>query len=174
MPVHSKKTLLWRFNVAGNSNTYLGLHVKSPNVTKFGVSWHGLFNIPQYEISRKSSSGSCADTCGETDGRTDITKLIGAFRNRAEAPKNKHLNYYPLYFVRLTELLAVNVVLKIYSTAVISYIFAVSTTIFIITIVATIFYFGVLDWTLWCLIYTNQAENSCFVHNFGFPFFVTC
>jgi hypothetical protein len=101
-------------------------------------------------------------------------KLIGAFRNRAEAPKNKHLNYYQFYFVRLTELLAVIVVSKIYSTAVISFIFAVSTTVFVIVIIATIFYFGVLNQNLWYLIYKNQAENSCFLHNFVFPFFVAC
>ena len=101
-------------------------------------------------------------------------KLIGAFSNRAKAPKNKHLNYYPLYFVRLSELLAVIVVLKIYCTAIISFIFAVSTTVIVIVIIATIFHFGVLNQNLWCLIYKNQAENCCFVHNFGFPFFVTC
>ena len=70
-------------------------------------------------------------------------KLIGAFRNSAEAHENKHLNYYPLYFVRLTEILAVIVVLKIYSPTVIS--FAVTTTVTVIVIIATIFYFGVLN-----------------------------
>ena len=86
-------------------------------------------------------------------------KLIDAFRNRAEAPKNKHLNYYQFYFVRLTELLAVIVVSKIYSAAVISFIFAVSTTVFVIVIIATIFYFGVLNQNLWCLIYRVSQEE---------------
>jgi hypothetical protein len=73
------------------------------------------------------------------DGRTDMMKLISAFLNRAEAPKNKHLNYYPLYFVRLTELLAVIVILKIYSTPVISFIFAISTTVFVLLLLRRYF-----------------------------------
>ena len=108
-------------------------------------------------------------------GRPDIMKLIGAFRNRAEATKNKYLNCYALYFVTLTEFLAVIVVLKIYSTAVISCSFAVSITVVVVVVVvvvvATIIYFGVLNQNFWGLIHKNRAGNSCFVHNFGFPFF---
>jgi hypothetical protein len=34
------------------------------------------------------SSGSSAGICGEIYGRTDMTKLIGVFRDYANAPKN--------------------------------------------------------------------------------------
>jgi len=33
-------------------------------------------------------SGSRVVPCGQTDGPTDMTKLIAAFRNSANAPKN--------------------------------------------------------------------------------------
>jgi hypothetical protein len=38
------------------------------------------------------SSGSRVFPCGQTDRRTDMTKLIVAFRNFANAPKNSGLN----------------------------------------------------------------------------------
>jgi len=34
------------------------------------------------------SSDSLIVPCGQTDGRTDMTKLIDSFRNFAKAPKN--------------------------------------------------------------------------------------
>jgi len=102
-------------------------------------------------------------------------KLIGTFRDRAETSKNKPLNYYLLYFVRLAELLAVIVVLKIYGTVDIICSFAFSTVVFVIVIITVISYFGALNQNLWGLIYTkNQRENSCFVQNFDFPFFFIC
>jgi urease accessory protein UreF len=36
------------------------------------------------------SSGSRVVPCGQTDGRTDMTKLRVAFRNSAKAPKNSY------------------------------------------------------------------------------------
>jgi hypothetical protein len=36
------------------------------------------------------SNGSRVVQCGQTDGQTGIMKLIVAFRNFANAPKNKH------------------------------------------------------------------------------------
>jgi len=38
------------------------------------------------------SSGSRVVPCGEKDGRTDMTKLIVAFRNSANAPKNCYIS----------------------------------------------------------------------------------
>jgi len=35
---------------------------------------------------RNLSSGRRADTCGQTDRRTDVTHLTGAFREYANAP----------------------------------------------------------------------------------------
>ena len=43
----------------------------------------------EYQISSNPSGGSRIVLCGRTDGRTDITKLIVAFRNFVNAPKNK-------------------------------------------------------------------------------------
>ena len=39
---------------------------------------------PQDQISQKSSSGSRADICGQTEERTNRTTLIGAFRDVSE------------------------------------------------------------------------------------------
>jgi len=38
---------------------------------------------------QNTSSGSRADTCGQTDGRTDMSKPIDASRKYANMPKNK-------------------------------------------------------------------------------------
>ena len=39
------------------------------------------------KFHEKSSSGSRAVPCGRTDGHTDMTELIDAFRNFGNAPK---------------------------------------------------------------------------------------
>ena len=52
------------------------------------------FEILSREFSRgsnikfyvNSSSGSRADTCGRTDGRTDMTKVKGSFHDYTKAP----------------------------------------------------------------------------------------
>jgi len=44
------------------------------------------------------SNGSWVVPCGRTDGRTDVTKLIVAFRNFAEAPNNKRTKQTPRIF----------------------------------------------------------------------------
>jgi len=40
------------------------------------------------KFDENPSNGSRVVPCGPTDGRTDITKLIVAFRNFAKGPKN--------------------------------------------------------------------------------------
>jgi len=45
--------------------------------------------ILRYQISRKSVQWECVVLCGRIDRRTDMTKLIVAFRNFANASKNE-------------------------------------------------------------------------------------
>jgi hypothetical protein len=40
------------------------------------------------KFNQNSFSGSRVVPCGRTDGQTDMTKLIAAFRNFANAPNN--------------------------------------------------------------------------------------
>jgi len=40
-----------------------------------------------FKFHENPSSGSRVVSCGQTDGQTDMTKLIVAFRNFANAPK---------------------------------------------------------------------------------------
>lgn len=109
------------------------------------------------------------------DGRADIMKLIGAFRNRTGAYRNEQLKYYPLYFVRLIELFSV-IVTKICSNTITSLRFSVSTTVVIVNFKIKVFYFGTINQNLWGLIYTckNRAVNYFFVHSVAFPLYVTC
>ena len=78
--------LLWRLLVVGNNETYFGPHVKCPIfsiLSIFGSSrqiFVKVFNIKCYE---NPSSGSRADTYG----RTDVMKLVDAFRQYAIASK---------------------------------------------------------------------------------------
>jgi hypothetical protein len=58
-----------------------------PILTEFG--FFGRYSRKSYNIKFEASpsSGSRADVGGEIDGRTDMTKLIGAFRDYDDAPK---------------------------------------------------------------------------------------
>jgi hypothetical protein len=74
MPCHSERALIWRFNIAGNNETYLGL-VKwliflsdSNQILNFSV---GFRKSIKYKILQKSFLSSCDDTCGQKDGWTD-------------------------------------------------------------------------------------------------------
>lgn len=53
--------------------------------TKFGVSRQIFMNVPNIKFDGNVSSGSRADT----DGQTDVTKLTGAFLDYANAPTNQ-------------------------------------------------------------------------------------
>jgi len=44
---------------------------------------------PNIKFNDNPPSGSRVATCGRTDVQTDITKLTVAFRNFANAPKNR-------------------------------------------------------------------------------------
>jgi len=75
---------------------FIGLHVKYP-LFLFDCNDTWIFStnfrkIPKYQISRKSThwDPSCSmQTDERTDGRTNMTKLIVAFRNFANAPTNE-------------------------------------------------------------------------------------
>jgi hypothetical protein len=54
---NSTISLLWRFNVAGNSKTYLRVHVKCPTSTKFGIS-RRFHKSPQYQCHINLSVGA--------------------------------------------------------------------------------------------------------------------
>jgi hypothetical protein len=57
-----------------------------PFIRIFGFSQRILVKVLYTKSHRKPNSGSRTDKCGQTDGRTDIMKVIGAFRDYANAP----------------------------------------------------------------------------------------
>jgi hypothetical protein len=48
-------------------------------------------NTQKIEFNENLSSGSRVVPYGQTDGRTDMTRLIVAFRNFADAPNNNRV-----------------------------------------------------------------------------------
>ena len=78
---------------------YIGLHVKWPLIwfdfnLNNGFSSHVFETSSNLKFHENSSSGSRVFPCG----RTDMTKLIAAFRNYANAPKNStHLTVIKRY-----------------------------------------------------------------------------
>jgi hypothetical protein len=86
--VVSKTKHIWRFYFAGDNETCVVLHVMCPIRTKFRLFLQIFIKTPNIKFYESPFSASRTDTCGKTDGRTDTTKLIGAFREFAKAPKN--------------------------------------------------------------------------------------
>jgi hypothetical protein len=79
---HSKRALVWRFNVADDNTTYFGLHAKCSILTKFGFLRHIFHRSPKYQSSRKSVQWeSPLHGDRRTDGRLGMTKATGAFRD---------------------------------------------------------------------------------------------
>ena len=83
---------LWRFCVAGNKTLFLGLNVEFPKFLsdrkEISIFCTDLDASLQYEIPRKSIQ--CVSSWYM---RTDMTKLIGAFRLCADAPEMCEYNY---------------------------------------------------------------------------------
>jgi hypothetical protein len=58
-----------------------------------------LENYSSTKYHENPSSWSRVVPCWRRDGQTDMTKLIGAFRNFANAPKNKHNLFHTIYIL---------------------------------------------------------------------------
>jgi hypothetical protein len=78
---------------------YVGAHVKKPpfslsDFKKLEFSRQFFEKYSNIKFHENPSSGSRAVACGQRGGRTDMTKQIVAFRNFANAPKNRaHVTY---------------------------------------------------------------------------------
>jgi hypothetical protein len=83
------------------SEMFISLHVKYPLcLSDFNETWLFSTDFQKHsniKFHENPSSGSRVVPCGRTDRRTDMTHLIAAFRNLANAPKNlvivAHLQY---------------------------------------------------------------------------------
>lgn len=82
MAYHSKRALLWLFNVAGSSKTYQGLDVKCRYLLCQTVPIYAIFG----SFSHKFSTSNLKEirpmeaALIRADRRTDTTKVTGAFR----------------------------------------------------------------------------------------------
>jgi len=65
MLCHSKTVLLWQSDVAGNNKTYLGLHVKCPELFSYFNQSEFSQKISTEVLKVKRESGT--DTCGQMD-----------------------------------------------------------------------------------------------------------
>ena len=55
------------------------------------------YGIADIKFHRNLSSGTRADTCGQMERRTDMTHLIGAFRDYVNTLSNSKLQHPHLY-----------------------------------------------------------------------------
>jgi hypothetical protein len=87
MPFHSKRALLWRFNVAGtvkHTSVYaFSARNSSPILTKF--SFYQQIFRRVYNV--KLHGNPCSWSHTDTDGQTDITKFKGTFLRLWERAK---------------------------------------------------------------------------------------
>jgi len=80
------------------ATTDWGLHVKRRRIclSDFNQTliWSVRFSesVHSYELNENPFSESRVGPCGRTDGQADMTKLIVAFRNFANAPKTTYFS----------------------------------------------------------------------------------
>jgi hypothetical protein len=71
---------------------YFGLHAKYPlflsEFNKLEFSQKKIEKYSNIKLYENPSGGSRVVPCGQTDRRTDMIKLVVAFRNFANAPNN--------------------------------------------------------------------------------------
>lgn len=86
-----EESVLWRFNVTRNSETFLGVHIKCPTflpyLTKVGLSRQIFVKVANVKCHGSPSRARCADTYGQKEGGADAAKLIGALRINAKRLK---------------------------------------------------------------------------------------
>lgn len=74
---------MWRFNVAGNNKTHLGLQVKYPTfLSDFNHIWIFLVKFSNIKFDVNLSNGNRTDTSGHTDEHDEV---IGTSRDNANA-----------------------------------------------------------------------------------------
>jgi hypothetical protein len=75
------------------SNTYISLHVQYPLcLSEFNETWIFSTDFPKVLKIKFHESRPVGAELFHADGRTDMTKLIVAFRNFANAPKSQLVN----------------------------------------------------------------------------------
>jgi hypothetical protein len=82
----------------------LDLHAKHPILTKFGICGQFFFyRSPVYEIYENPSSRSRADIFGgQKDGSTDVTNIMGAFRDFENSCDKRFLPFHVVRTVAIT------------------------------------------------------------------------
>jgi hypothetical protein len=82
-------TFLWRIHIAGKNETYVGFHVECPIFCSLATKFGFLGSLsPISNITKIRTMGAVLI---HVDRRTDMTKLIGAFRDYENAPKNQDI-----------------------------------------------------------------------------------
>jgi hypothetical protein len=88
--------------VAGNKRTSLGTYVKwycRPALTKFNISQHMFIEAPISNVTEIRAVGAALI---HADRRSDMTKLLSAFRDNANSPEKRHFLHVYEYFAFLT------------------------------------------------------------------------
>ena len=75
------RNVLWRIYVAGNNETYFGLHVMCPTcLSDFNKILKFLGIFPLKPLNTKFQGNPSSGNRADTSGQTDMTKLMDAFR----------------------------------------------------------------------------------------------
>ena len=79
--------LLWWNSVVGNTESYVGHNVKSPvflsDFSQIRGSWQIFVEVLDTKFHRNQSSGSRAETCGQTDGHDEANTHSSRVSERA-------------------------------------------------------------------------------------------